>query len=287
MAAAKICSQNDNVYYNLAGNDSVFSDPDNVKSMSPPDDTIDANSAGHCIYESIHEEYETHKKIVILDDGFSALNIKKNLDIVLIDKTSNIFDQNVIPAGILREPLSALGYADAIVLTKNKEQKDGTSGIRDKDFEKSIRSFNRFSPVFYSYYKPVGLLGGDGGKDRLSLDGPANKRPHVTTVCAIGNPNYFYDNLLAAGIEIDRKLEFEDHHRYSEEDIIDIKGSINKNRTCIIITTLKDYVKLRTFGEREEYKDIIRMVYYLDFEIVLDKSFFEFIYNSYKKYEEK
>ncbi len=287
ISAANICSENDNIYFNLAENATVFFNIDDVKPANSPNDIGDANLKGRCLYEDVHEKYEKHKKIAILDDGFSALNIKKNLDIVLIDKTSNIFDQNVIPAGVLREPLSALGYANVIVVTKNIKQRDGALKITDENFEKEIRRFNRFSPVFYSYYKPINLLGGNGGKNALSFSVLIEEQAYVTTICAIGNPSYFYDNLISCGIKIDRKLEFEDHHRYSEADIIDIKKGMNQNGNCIIITTLKDYVKLRIFGEQEEYKDIIKMIYYLDFEIILDKSFFEFIYDNYKKYEKE
>lgn len=278
MSAARICSQSDNIYYNLAENIDTFSGLDSTESI---------NFSEHCLYKDAHDKYEEYKKIAILDDGFSALNIKKNLNIVLIDKTNNIFNQNVIPAGVLREPLSVLKYADIIVITKNTGQKGGILKIKDKNLEKGIRRFNKSSPIFYSCYKPVGLLGGDGGQKSLGFDSLSDRQIQISTICAIGNPDYFYNNLIGCGIKIDRKFEFEDHHRYTEEDIIGLNNGLNLNNPYIIITTLKDYVKLKRFGEQEKYKNIIEKVYYLDFELIIDKLFFEFIYDNYKKYIEK
>ena len=245
------------------------------------------NFSGHCLYKDVHDKYEEYKKIAVLDDGVTALNIKKNLNIVLIDRTKDIFNQNVIPAGVLREPLAALKYADIIIITKNTEQTGDIAKIAVQNLEKDIRKFNKSCPIFYSYYKPVNLLGGGGAQKPLSFDSLKDNQMQILTVCAIGNPDYFYDNLISCGIKIGGKFEFEDHHRYAEQDLILLKSAVNLNNPYIIITTLKDYVKLKKFGGQEDYKDIIEKVYYLDFELVIDKLFFGFIYDSYKKYVEK
>ncbi len=283
-----------NIYYNLTGNPNAFSNLDPAK---PLDESIDLSAdisdgagrdfSGHCLYKDVYGKYEEYKKIAILDDGFTALNIKRNLNIVLIDRTKDIFNQNVIPAGVLREPLTVLEYAGIIIVTKNTGQTGDITLITDKNLEKDIRRFNKSCPILYSYYKPVSLSGGDGGQKSPSLASLADKQMRILTICAIGNPGYFYDNLIGCGIEIGGKFEFEDHHIYTEEDIISLKNALNLNGPCIIITTLKDYVKLKRFGERKEYKDTIKKVYYLDFELVIDGAFFDFIYDGYKKYIEK
>ncbi|MDA8303824.1 MAG: tetraacyldisaccharide 4'-kinase [Deltaproteobacteria bacterium] len=294
LSAAKVCSAEDNIYYNLAENLNVFSNLDPAKPLGEKVDLsanlpVDAghNFSGHCLYKDVHDKYEEYKKIAVLDDGFTALNIKKNLNIVLIDRTKDIFNQNVIPAGVLREPLAALKYADIIIITKNTEQTGDIAKIAVQNLEKDIRKFNKSCPIFYSYYKPVNLLGGGGAQKPLSFDSLKDNQMQILTVCAIGNPDYFYDNLISCGIKIGGKFEFEDHHRYAEQDLILLKSAVNLNNPYIIITTLKDYVKLKKFGGQEDYKDIIEKVYYLDFELVIDKLFFGFIYDSYKKYVEK
>jgi tetraacyldisaccharide 4'-kinase len=286
LSAAEICSNNDDIYYNLAESTTIAGRAENHPGHSGlPSEDI--NISGVCLYKDVRGEYENNKKIAILDDGFSALNIKKNLNIVLIDNTLNVFGQNVIPAGILREPLSVLKYADAIVI--NKCDKEILKKPLNLNIEKEIRKYNALCPLFYSYYEPAGILNdNENGERSLTLGGLNGKR--AVTVCAIGNPGYFYDNLISSGIVIDRKIEFEDHHDYSEKDMKNIKDIMDAGKDYPVITTLKDYVKLKRFRGEENYKDAFNKIYYLDFELIIDKSFFEFIYynyNNYKKYSEK
>lgn len=246
----------------------------------------DISFSGHCLYKDIHGKYDKYKKIAVLDDGFSALNIKRHLNIVLIDRTINIFSQNVIPAGVLREPLSVLKYADAIVITKNAKQASDSLKTADKSIEKDIKRFNESAPIFYSCYNPTRLLGGGDGLISLDFERLRDIKTDIITICGIGNPEYFYDNLISCGIKIDRKFEFEDHHDYSEEDIIGLSNGLNSDNPYIIITTLKDYVKLKRFAKQGKFKALVKDIYYVDFELVIDKSFFEFIYNNYRKYVE-
>ncbi|MHB8232866.1 MAG: tetraacyldisaccharide 4'-kinase [bacterium] len=287
LSAAEVCSNNDDIYYNLAEDNLAVNPPvENIPEYSGlPSEDI--NISGACLYEDVHGEYEKHKKIAILDDGFSALNIKKNLNIVLIDNTLDVFRQNVIPAGILREPLSVLKYADVIVI--NKCDKEILKKHLNTSIEKEIRKYNALCPLFYSYYEPAGILNDNkNGEQSLTLDGLKSKR--TVTVCAIGSPGYFYDNLISRGIVIDRKIEFEDHHDYSEKDMKNIKDILDTGEDYLVITTLKDYVKLKRFKGEENYRDAFNKIYYLDFELIIDKSFFEFIYynySNYKKYIEK
>ncbi|MHB1661147.1 MAG: tetraacyldisaccharide 4'-kinase [bacterium] len=286
LSAAEICSNNDDIYYNLAESITIAGQAENHSGHSGlPSEEI--NISGTCLYKDVHGEYENNKKIAILDDGFSALNIKKNLNIVLIDNTLNVFGQNVIPAGILREPLSVLKYADVIVI--NKCDKEILKNSLNLGIEEKIRKYNALCPLFYSYYEPAGISNdNENGERSLAIGGLKNKR--AVTVCAIGNPGYFYDNLIGCGVVIDRKIEFEDHHDYSEKDMENIKDILDAGEDYLVITTLKDYVKLKRFRGEENYKDMFNKIYYLDFELVIDKSFFEFIYynyGNYKKYSEK
>jgi|GEM_PF-2781357 len=105
------------------------------------------------------------------------------------------------------------------------------------------------------------------------------KGKKTVTVCAIANPDYFYENLSNCGAEINYKMEFRDHYEYTETDIKNLESILIQNKECIAITTLKDYVKLKRFNK----SCIFDKIYYLDFEIVTDKAFFEYIYNIYKK----
>ncbi len=236
---------------------------------------IDTDISGKCAYKEIHDEFDKSKKVAILDDGFSVLSIKKNINIILIDANIDIFIQNVIPAGILREPLSVLKYADIIVVNKCNPELLKNSPAFKKNTENKIRKYNERCPVFYSYYKPDKLI---SKYTAMSCEDLKGKK--IITVCAIGNPDYFYENLINCGAVIHYKMEFQDHYAYNENDINSIKNLLDKNEKCIVITTLKDYVKLKRFNK----PDIFDKIYHLDFEIAIDKYFFKYIYNNYIKY---
>ena len=55
---------------------------------------------------------------VVLDDGFQHRRLARNLDLVLVDATQRIFGERLLPAGYLREPVTALRRADAVVVTR-------------------------------------------------------------------------------------------------------------------------------------------------------------------------
>lgn len=266
-SGAKTCISDD-IFYNLADN---F----DAGEMKGGEDGKDLTVSGHCIYNQVHDGYENFRKISILDDGFSALNIKKDLNIVLIDGTVDLFTQNVIPAGILREPVSSLKYADAVVVTKSCKDKNAL-------LENKVRTFNKNCPVFYSHFRPLRLIGGVGGNNYLSLKDVNKDGRRVVALSAIGNPGYFYNNLTSAGVKIDDYIEFEDHHGYSERDMETIKKIIGDGNVYIL-TTLKDYVKLAGFSKTGN-GDILEKIYYLDFEPVVDEGFFDFILLSYGEY---
>ncbi len=267
LSAAKICLNNDEIYYNLAESAAT-----GVSGLLQTD-TEDIYISGKCAYKDAHKKSEGFKKAVILDDGFTALNIKKNVNILIIDANIDIFIQNVLPAGILREPLSALKYADIIIVNKcSAELLENNSGFKNS-IETKIKKYNKNCQIFYSYYNPNELISMHNNISAANL-----KSKRIITVCAIGNPDYFYENLINCGAEIDYKIEFKDHHDYSNKDILYIKKMLSKNKDLMAVTTFKDYVKLKKLNEFNN-SDIISKIYYLDFEIIIDKSFFEYIYN--------
>ncbi len=238
----------------------------------------DDEFSSHCAYGDVHDKYEKYKRISIIDDGFTALNIKKNLNIILIDGTKNIFGQSVIPAGILREPVSSVRHANCIIISKTSE--------RDLSIEAEIRKYNKSCPIFYSYYVPSNIKGGLGGREVIPCgqvpNGNERAVKKAAVICGIGNPEYFYKNIKSCGFALSDMLEYGDHHKYKYEDILKLKSITDSHENITIITTLKDYVKLRNF--RLKFPALIDRLYYLDFELKIDDEFYDFIINKYFDY---
>ena len=59
-------------------------------------------------------------EVLVLDDGFQHLRLRRDLDIVLIDATNPFGFGHCLPRGLLREPVSALGDADAVDLRRTR-----------------------------------------------------------------------------------------------------------------------------------------------------------------------
>ena len=70
------------------------------------------------------------------------------------------------------------------------------------------------------------------------------KGVEITALSAIGQPEQFY-KFLANDFIIKNKVTFDDHHKYTQEDIKNIDG--------IIVTTEKDAVKLASLGNTNIY----------------------------------
>src|SRR3990172_4454324 len=62
--------------------------------------------------------------VVVLDDGFQHIQLKRDLDIVLLDAGNPFGNGKLFPAGILREPIEALKRAQAVLITKTESSVD-------------------------------------------------------------------------------------------------------------------------------------------------------------------
>jgi len=307
LAAAKTCINNDEIYYNLAEMEWNLDTSHAENSEIIPDETAESETEAidityECTYKDVHDEFDGNKRIAILDDGFTALNIKKDINIILIDASIDIFIQNVIPAGILREPLSALKYADIIVINKCRPELLENLSPFKTEIENKLKKYNKNCLVFYSYYKPNKLISQKNVISIEDLKAFKSKGGKILSVCAIGNSDYFYENLTDCGASADYKMEFADHYEYNETDFKEITNILNSDVKYIAVTTLKDYVKLKRFKKFNEasranlpvpdtseayiyklHNKAFDKIYYLDFDIIIDGNFYEHIYDIYKR----
>ena len=298
LKAARACLNNDEIYYNLAEMEWNLDTSQAENNEIIPDETPESKTEAidityECAYKDVHDEFDGNKRIAILDDGFTALNIKKDINIILIDASIDIFIQNVIPAGILREPLSALKYADIIVINKCRPEllENSTSSSFKASIENKLKKYNKNCSVFYSYYKPNKLISQKNVISIEDLKAFKAKGGKILAVCAIGNSYYFYENLTECEAPADYKMEFNDHYEYTETDFKEITNILHSDDKYIAVTTLKDYVKLKRFNfkdlsgiHNDINNDEFDKIYYLDFDIIIDGNFYEHIYDVYNRH---
>ncbi len=183
--------------------------------------------------------------ILVLDDGFQHFKLKRDLDLVLIDTLDPFGAGAMIPLGRLREPLSALGRADAFLLTRTEP-----GGCYD-GLVARLRELNPGVPVFAARSRGVAAV------NTVSGDGTPIERlrsERILAFCGLGNPEAFWRSLELAGLTIVRRMRFRDHHVYSRSDVADIVSEARRREAGLVITTEKDLVNLWYAAEREGLK---------------------------------
>jgi tetraacyldisaccharide 4'-kinase len=174
----------------------------------------------------------------LLDDGFQHRQLARNVDIVLV--TSEDLDDVLLPAGNLREDLSALQRADVVVVRQNEVEAD--IGAEAMSVHKRAWQMLRERGQMWTVRR------------RLNFPAPlrvfgAGLRP--VAFCAIARPEGFATMLQEAGCGVIETVAFPDHHRYTKADmkrVIDVTKSLNGSG---FVTTEKDGVKL-TKAMREQ-----------------------------------
>ncbi|MEK7578443.1 MAG: tetraacyldisaccharide 4'-kinase [Patescibacteria group bacterium] len=218
----------------LAGYEAMGDEPYMLsKNLSGIPIIVDANRMRALV--KAHKECKID--IAILDDGFQQWGIKKDLEVVVVDATEAFGNRQMIPRGILREPLSSLRRADIFVLTKIDIGNPNI--LRIKDF---LNSVNPKAEIFESVYKPIGFCEISGCSGLLNTD--ALKGKTVTVISGIANPGSFEHLLLGLGINIGLSFRFPDHFAYRKQVMDDILKKTQEINISTIITTEKDLVRI-------------------------------------------
>ena len=175
--------------------------------------------------------------IFILDDGFQHMRLRRQLDIVTINCADPFGCGQLLPCGILREPISHLFRADIIVLTKS----DLVSEDRIKYIRDRLARIKPAMPVFESSHNPQELYNTAG--ERLQLGYIDAKR--VCAVSGLADNGSFYSSLEHIGARVAKKIPFMDHHIYTRQDMVYINEECKRGCIGTIVTTEKDWIKLR------------------------------------------
>jgi tetraacyldisaccharide 4'-kinase len=170
--------------------------------------------------------------IFLLDDGFQHLQLARNVDIVLIDRLQPLHAEKLLPAGRLREPLSALNRADAVIYTRT-DGAQHTVGL--------IQQLKKF-PIFSASTRLLGFRQRDADQALQSAKEIAGG-PYFA-FCGIGNPDAFLLDLQRWGIAITGHRAFRDHHRYTPAEIAQLEDAALKLGAKALVTTEKDFYNL-------------------------------------------
>jgi tetraacyldisaccharide 4'-kinase len=170
---------------------------------------------------------EKDTDVFVLDDGFQHLPLFRDMDIVLVDATDPFGGGFCPPAGRLREPVSALDRATAVVLTRCDLVDRASLG----ETMRVVRA-NTAAPVVMSAFRP---------RCDTPLEGLL-----ATVACGIGNPSAFALMLERMGVRIAERRFFRDHHAYTRADAESLAAAGRP-----VVVTEKDAVKLEALWPPE------------------------------------
>ena len=181
----------------------------------------------------------------ILDDGYQHLGLHRDLNFLLIDALGGDGLQKLLPAGKLREPLSAAKRATALCVTRANFVDDIHEILHPlhKVIGKSIPS------ICIQFH--AGTLRHLSTKRTEPVDWVTNK--HAMVFSGIGNASAFRATVVRLGATILDEVVFPDHCTYTESHLNDIRGRMKEVGVSIVLTTEKDAVKLEPLlNEKDE-----------------------------------
>ncbi|HVG39085.1 MAG TPA: tetraacyldisaccharide 4'-kinase, partial [Pyrinomonadaceae bacterium] len=175
-------------------------------------------------------------QVFVLDDGFQHRRLHRDLDIVVIDATDPWSNCRVLPAGRLREPLTALKRADALILTRTEQS------ARVTEISAQLSSLTD-RPIIHARTRALGLRPLSSSFQDAREDASTSPGAYVA-FCALGNPRAFYQSLIDGGCALAARKTYPDHHRYTQSDVDELSALAHRSGATALITTQKDAVKL-------------------------------------------
>ena len=176
-----------------------------------------------------------HSDVIILDDGFQYLMLKPHINIALVDSTAPFGNGHVLPRGTLREPIKNIRRADYVFLTKS----DGSHKINH--LKRFIRRHTLRAEIIECCHRPRHLVK-LFSREIEPLDKLKSRK--VAALSAIANPKSFENFLEDFGAELVLRDHYADHHRYTQQEIIDFINEAKAAGADMIVTTEKDAVRV-------------------------------------------
>ena len=213
---------------------------------------------------------ETGINTIVLDDAFQHRWIYRDVNILLFEQRfltdTGLFNQSLLPAGLMREPFSSIKRADAIIINR-KFSEISDVPVNLKIYFNDIKSFTAF-------YEAIGFV--DIKKQTFYKIGDFEGQKSLV-VSGIANPFSFINALKQTKVDTQNQIMFRDHKNYTLKEVHRIRKEFYDTNSHSVVTTEKDAVKLYKFSKELDDIDI----FYLKIQIKMDdeKSFKEFLFN--------
>ena len=178
---------------------------------------------------------------LLLDDGFQYWKLRgRRHDVVLVDCQQPFGNERLLPRGTLREPPSHLARANTIFITKS----DGNT----RELRRRIEQHNPTAGIIECIHHPLYFEDVFSG-ERVGLN--LLKGLKVASLSGIAQPESFEKSLVTLGGELVYSKRFADHHRFTQQEVLNAINRGKKRQAAAIITTQKDAVRFPKIDRRD------------------------------------
>lgn len=180
--------------------------------------------------------------VIVLDDGYQHRRLKRDLNILLADASSERSlkeweEGRMLPAGRFREqPAQAIRRADAVVAVS----RSGSAGAKEREeFKRKIAASASGVPVIGVELFSEKLIELETGNE---IELGAARGMRCSAACGLARPEQLFSAVESLGVELVNRYPFADHHPYSSAEV---KKMLSGGAPLIV--TAKDAVKIQPF----------------------------------------
>jgi tetraacyldisaccharide 4'-kinase len=202
--------------------------------------------------------------LIIADDAFQHRKLHRDIDILLWDTYTNPHREKLLPTGKLREPFSGLRRASMLVFTRTRRRPETYS-----------KFFKEKNPELKQFYAPTVIEKIMVVSDKSILNVNEVKNYSLLAFCGLGNTQQFFDTVKELNPTKLVTKKFQDHYKYSDNDISYLISEAKKNGCDFLLTTEKDLANCPESTSR--LNNLLLLCVSMDIGEELEKYIFSFL----------
>jgi tetraacyldisaccharide 4'-kinase len=172
-------------------------------------------------------------QVLVLDDAYQRLDVRRDLNILVMSAETTRAVRWSLPAGPWRESWNALSRADAVIVTRKRATPEAARALA-QELERRIQG-----PVAIAH---LGLRSLEGLVSGTLAPAASLAGKRVVAASGIADPDAFVAQVKRTGAAV-QVATWKDHHDYRDEDVAWLAHAAR--RADHVVITQKDAVKLR------------------------------------------
>ena len=205
-------------------------------------------------------------QLIIADDGLQHYALQRDIEWIVVDTSRGFGNQQLLPTGFLREPMSRLQGANVVYHEK--------ADMAATDDNKKAQSTRLTMHLQAEKLQPLWSSNAELDSSIVTEAKMPVPNSRVHAVSGIGYPQRFFDTLASLGFDVVRHA-YPDHYDFSLHELLQYTQQP-------IIVTSKDAVKIRALlidatsrqPLSEEYQELVNRLWVLPVTAVLSDSFY-------------